>query len=257
MLQYFASREIVFTFVTFLIGKESPCYSDTIARAGDNWDVGRTSINNPLPIIELIYSIFTTKKSNEKQSENSIAIELSERDLKCLKHPAFLKLIYKSSQQIFCDLMTRLNTNNLEFTKLSCMEITKFIDDITIYDEGETNKLVDCIIKMLEIEDEHQLLRFNILLGYPHLMVEEPNYKTSSPFFGVSLIKENQGRYIEIRGLYNVRNTSCLMKRIFCMKFREKTIIEIFLKLLNAARTNLFLLKYIRNFNAEEINLNE
>jgi len=193
----------------------------------------------------------------EEDKEYNVEINLSERDLKCLKHPSFLKLIYKNSQKIFCDLIVKLNKNNIEFTKLSCMEITKFIDDISMYDENETFKLVNSILKILEIEDEHQFLRLNILLGYPQLMVEEPNYKSNQTRFGYNLLKENQGQCIEIRGLYNIRNTSCLMKKFFSLKYREKIIIEVFLTILNAARTNLPLLKYIRNFNSEDYGVNE
>jgi hypothetical protein len=147
-------------------------------------------------------------------------------------------MIYKSSQEIFCDLLIKLNHNNYEFTKLSCLEITKFIDDITGY-------------------DDHQILRFNILLGYPQLIIEEPSYKSNLTLFGINLIRENQGKFIDIRGLYNIKNTSCLMKKIFSIKYREKILIEVFLMILTAARTNLYLLKYIRNFNSEEVNTTE
>lgn len=220
--------------------------------------------------MELIYKIFT-KNSSEEENKNEeintnsqnpeikepLNSKLSERDLKCIKHPSFLKMIYKCSNKIFCDLLIKLNTNNYEFTKLSCLEITKFIDDITGYDENEIFKLVKCILKIIEIEDKYQILRFNILLGYPQLMVEEPTYKSNLTLFGSNLIRENQGRYIEIRGLYNVKNTSCLMKKIFNVRFREKILIEVFLIILQAARKNLYLLKYIRNFNAEDQNTNE
>lgn len=193
----------------------------------------------------------------EEDKENNPEVKLSDRDLKCLKHPAFLKLIYKNSQKIFCDLLSTLSKDDFEFTKMSCLEITKFIDDISMYDENETFKLVHCILKILEIEDDYQYLRLNILLGYPQLIVEEPNYKSNQPQFGFYLFKDNQGKYVDIRGLYSVRNTSCLMKKFFSMKFREKTIIEVFLTIMNAARTNLPLLKYIRNFNAEDNGINE
>lgn len=243
--------------VTFLLGRESPCYSDTISQPSDNWDISRPNLNNPLPIVEIVYSIFYLSVSWEEDKANNIEVKLSDRDLKCLKHPAFLKLIYKNSQKIFCELLCKLNRGDLEFTKLSCLEITKFIDDISMYDENETFKLVNSILKILEIEDEYQFLRLNILLGYPQLIVEEPNYKSNLPHFGYHLLKESQGKYIEIRGLYNVRNTSCLMKKFFSLKFREKTIIEVFLTILNAARTNFPLLKYIRNLNAEDNGINE
>ena len=166
-------------------------------------------------------------------------------------------MIYKCSEEIFCDLLIKLNRNNYEFTKTSSLEITKYIDDITGYDENEIFKLVKCILKILEVEDDYQILRFNILLGYPQLMVEEPSYKTNSTLFGYGLIKENQGKFVEIRGLYNLRNTSSLMKKIFSIKYREKILIEVFLMMLEAARTNLYLLKYIRNFNAEDVNTTE
>jgi len=255
--QYFASKELVFTLVTFLLGRESPCYSDTVAKPSDNWDNNRPTFSNPLPIIEIVNAIFYLNVSWEEDKANNLEVSLSDRDLKCLKHPSFLKLIYKNSQKIFCDLISKLNKNDYEFTKLSCLEITKFIDDISMYDESETFKLVNSILKILEIEDEYQILRFNILLGYPQLMVEEPNYKSNMVQFGYNLFKENQGKFIEIRGLCNIRNTSCLMKKFFSLKFREKTIIEVFLTILNASRTNLPLLKYIRNFNAEDNGINE
>ena len=243
-----ASKELIFTFVTYLIGKESPYYQDTLSKACENWDMGRSTISNPLPIIELIYSIY--KYSND--TTNLPQITLSERDLKCLSHPAFLKLIYKNSLNIFCELIIDMNKGNYEFTKTSCFEITNFIDDISVYDENETFKLVNCILKILDIEDEHQMLRFNILLGYPQLIVEEPNQKSNVALFGYNLLSENKNKYTEIRGLYNVRNSCCLMKKIFSRRFKEKTIIEIFLKFLNASKNNLLLLKYIRNFNSEE-----
>ena len=239
------------------MGRESPCYSDTLTKGSDNWDTARQNLNNPLPIIEIVYAIFHLSVSWEEDKAKNIEVKLSDRDLKCLKHPAFLKLIYKNSQKIFCDLLCKLNKDDLEFTKMSCLEITKFIDDISMYDENETFKLVNSILKILEIEDNYQYLRFNILLGYPQLIVEEPNFKSNLPHFGYYLFKDNQGKYIEIRGLYSIRNTSCLMKKFFSLKFREKTIIEVFLIILNAARTNLPLLKYIRNLNAEDNGVNE
>lgn len=248
------------------MGRDSPCYSETLSKASDNWDISRPNLNNPLPIIEIVHAIFCLSFSTEEQEqieqENEQKskihlVKLSDRDLKCLKHQAFLKLIYKNSQKIFCELLSKLSKDDLEFTKMSCLEITKFIDDISMYDENETFKLVNSILKILEIEDEFQFLRLNILLGYPQLIIEEPTFKSNMPLFGYNAFKENQGKYVEIRGLHHVRNTSCLMKKFFSLKFREKTIIEVFLTILNASRTNLPLLKYIRNFNAEDNGINE
>lgn len=203
----------------------------------------------------MVYNIFVSITNSEPNTD--VDAKFSERDIKCIKHPSFLKLIYKSSEEIFCDLLIRLNQNNYAFTKLSCLEITKFIDDITGYDENEVFKLVRCILKILEIEDNHQVLRFNILLGYPQLMVEEPSYRSNKTLFGYNLISDNSGKFIEIRGLYNIKNTSSLMRKIYSIKYREKIIIEVFLMILNAARTNLYLLKYIRNFNSEDANSND
>ena len=239
------------------MGRDSPCYSDTLSKPSDNWDISRPNLNNPLPIIEIVDAIFYLSVSSEENKAKSLEVKLSDRDLKCLKHPAFLKLIYKNSQKVFCHLLCKLSKDDFEFTKMSCLEITKFIDDISMNDENETFKLVNSILKILEIEDEYQFLRLNIILGYPQLIVEEPNFKSNLPQFGYYAFKDNQGKYVEIRGLYNIRNTSCLMKKFFSLKFREKTIIEVFLTILNASRTNLPLLKYIRNFNAEDNGVNE
>ena len=91
LIKYLSEKEYIFIFVTFLIGRESPCYQDTLTKQGENWDYGRLNINNPLPLIELIYNIFLSVTSGEEDTD--IDSKFSERDIKCIKHPSFLKMI--------------------------------------------------------------------------------------------------------------------------------------------------------------------
>ena len=64
MLKYFAEKETIFTFITFLLGKDSPCYSDTL-KGNENWDNGRLNIQGCEAIIELIYDIYTNSVYNK------------------------------------------------------------------------------------------------------------------------------------------------------------------------------------------------
>jgi hypothetical protein len=74
MLSYFASKETLFTFVTFLIGKESPCYGETIAKQSDNWDYGRPHIFGYEPMVDLIYELFTNSTENKLDEVKTVNI---------------------------------------------------------------------------------------------------------------------------------------------------------------------------------------
>jgi ubiquitin carboxyl-terminal hydrolase 34 len=239
-LQYLASKEIIFLFVTFLIGRESPYYHETVIR-GDNWDLSRPTPNSYDAIIEIINDIYNDK-----------SIEISEKDRKCLRHPAFLKFIYKNNPKIFTEFLVNLSHNDEEFTIQSCIEITKYIDDITFYDDSEFFKLVNAIFPILAIEDDLQVTRFNIIIGYPQVFVDEPNSRSNMPFFGFNNMSEYTSKVYEMKGLINLRNTCCIIKKMLSLKSRDKAPMDIFLLIMNECITNHALLKYIRNMVVEE-----
>jgi hypothetical protein len=169
-----------------------------------------------------------------------------------LKHPSFLKFIYKNCPKIFSEFLVYLSTNDEIFTKQSSIEITKYIDDISFYDDGDLYKLLQAIIPVLAINDQYQMLRFNILIGYPQVIVEEPNSRSNLPYFGYHNMSEYSSKVYEMKGMINIRNTCCLMKKILSLKSREKAPIENHLLLLEACITNKPLLKYLRNMPSEE-----
>lgn len=245
LLYYLASREIIFLLATFLLGKDSPCYADTIKN--EKWDQGRPTPNCN-QIVELIFSIW----QNSKDSNPNSFIEISDRDRTCMKHPSFLKFIYKNSPQLFTEFLIALSTNNEEFTIQSCTEITKYIDDIAFYDDSELYKLLNAIIPIFQINDEFQMMRFNIIIGYPQMIMDEPNSRSNLPYFGFNNMSEYTSKVFEMKGMINLRYTSCLLKKIISIKSREKAPIEIFLLLLNACITNHALLKYLRHLPHEE-----
>lgn len=249
----------MFIFITFLLGHDSPFYEDTLTYQGENWDYGRDAILNIEPLIKMLFSIYTKYQeliqdfdTNNIEGDNQALILLSERDLTCLKNSIFLKLVYKTEKQIYTDLLTYLNKNELEFTVHSCIEITKLIDELSIYDESEIQKLLDCIFQLLEIEDEYQLTRFGIILGYPQIIVEENNPTAKTVNFGYYNMTDFYSQIVEIKSLVNIPNTTCLMKRVFSCYSRDKIFIEIFLAMMQATITNPALLKYLRAFNCED-----
>ncbi len=73
MLEYLVSKEIVFIFITYLLGKESPHYSDTLIKASDTWDLARGALAGQDYFIELIIDIYTLNEKGENKV-NSIYI---------------------------------------------------------------------------------------------------------------------------------------------------------------------------------------
>lgn len=251
LLKYLVDKEVVFIFITYLLGRDSPCYSDTLVKAGDNWDIARSNPQGYEPIIDLIYLIY--RKSTDFVGNNQEALQISDRDRKCLRHPAFIKFIYKNSSKFFSEFLVNLSTNDQSFTIQSCIEIIKYIDDITYYDESDLYKLVLAILPVLGIEDQYQLSRFCMILGFPQLTVDEPNSRSNMPFFGFHIMNDINSKVWELRSSIVLKNyNTCLIKKLSFIKGREKVAIEIFLLLLEACITNSPLLKYIRNLNLED-----
>jgi hypothetical protein len=74
MLSYFAAKEAIFVFITYLIGKESPCYNETFSKQSDNWDYGRPYIHNYEPVVDLIFELFMNSSENRLSEVQNVSI---------------------------------------------------------------------------------------------------------------------------------------------------------------------------------------
>jgi hypothetical protein len=253
---YFINRAGISTFITYLLGKESPSYNETVLKQGEHWDIGRFNIGGIEETIDLIYSLFSKtdeKPENKSLEENQTIIKLSDKDKKHIKHSHFMKFLFKNNENIFSRLLLDLSYQNEEFTKKSCNEITKYIEDIGLYDDTELLKLLHAIEPLLALQDNYQKIRFEYIIGFPQIIIEEPTNKYVFPYFGFHKMRDESSKVYEYTGLTNHRLTSCLMKKLFNIRGVEKAPCEIFLNILEAADKNPYLLKYIRFMPAESI----
>lgn len=286
---YIASKEVVFILITFLLGRDSPHYIDTLNYEGENWDYCRNTYINPDPIIQLVYSIFKKYKEEENKAENQMNLKeislanntntvnqndnnseepkfdnfyikkhikntclLSERDLNCLKNSVFLKQVFKSNKKLYTEIIAVLSKNDKEFSIEICSQITKFFDDLLTISENEIIEIIKCICPLLEIEDDYQLLRYGILVGYPQLIIEEATIDTKFANLGYHSMEDVYSRIIEVKNSISIKNSTCLMKKVFDSYSKETVFIEIFLVLIEAAVANFSLLKYLRAFTCED-----
>jgi len=287
MLSYIESKEAVFIFITFLIGRYSPHYEDTLTYPGENWDYCRNVNINPDTIIQIVYSIF--KNSIEQHSENQLNLNnksfvennviintdwkseqtekqdkinnnndnnsncsLSERDLNCIKNSDFLKIAFKFNKKYYTEIIKHLCKNNKEFSIDCSIQLTEFLDDVLTISGNEIIEIINCISPLLEIEDEYQLLRFGIILGYPQLIIDEATVETKFANFGYNAMIDIFSRIIEVKNSVGNKNSVCLMKKVFDCYSKDADFIEIYLVLIQAAVGNLALLKYLRAFICED-----
>ncbi len=57
MIEYLVKNEVIFLFITYILGRDSPYYDDTKIR-GENWDIARSNMEGVEHLIQLIYNIF-------------------------------------------------------------------------------------------------------------------------------------------------------------------------------------------------------
>ena len=178
-------------------------------------------------------------------------------DIKCLKHPNFLKLLYRSNDKIFSSFLTRLSREDDSFTMSSCSEIIKIIDEISTNDDNELVKLFIAVKDCLNIKDSYQMMRFELIIGYPQIIVNEPiNSSHIFPLFGINKFNELDQKYFDYRGLINSINTSCFMKKIYS-GIKTKVFIELFLEMLLACTYNHSFLKYLYKMPSEDTKSDE
>lgn len=266
MLKYFASKEVIFIFITFILGRDSPHYQDTLISQGENWDYCRSKSVDTDPIILMVHSIFAKYielqsenklKSNEELEENNDDNSknlnfISERDLNCIKNSKFLKLAFKFDKKVFIDFIITFNKNNELFSMKSCVELTHYLNEILTCSSVAMTDFINCILPILEIEDEYQFLRFCIILGYPQLIIEEATLENSYANFGYHAMSDIYTRIIEFKNSVNLKNSICLLKKIYECYSKDTVFIEIFLSMIQAAVNNHALLKYLRAFTCED-----
>jgi len=153
---------------------------------------------------------------------------------------------------MFSSFLTQLNIEDQDFTAMSCKELIKYIEEIPVTEETELLKLFSAIEHLLNIKDQCQIMRFEILIGYPQIIVDEStNPNVPFPKFGYHKITDLDSKYIEFRGLFNTYNTSCFMKKFYSLK-KSKLQVDMFLLIMNACSYNQSLLKYIFNMPSED-----
>jgi hypothetical protein len=177
---------------------------------------------------------------------------MTDRDSTCIKAPPFLRFIYQKYDKLFTEMIIQLSKSDDEFTLQACTEVTKFIEDIPYYDENEFLKLVNAILPVLNLQDNLQLTRFEIILGYPTIIIDEPNMRSKWPLLGYNKLSDSTSKWLEYKSAFNLKGSCSMLKKLSLMRSKERMAIEIFLALLNAGSENYPLLKYLRALPAEE-----
>ena len=246
IISFFVQKETIFVLITFLLGKDSPCYMETFTKPNENWDNSRPSPNKIEHLISFIHVLISSIHKSHG------CLKFSERDLKCLKNSKFLKETYKADILLFSKLVTDLSYNDLEFTISSSKEILKIIEENGSYEDAELNKIIAALIPLFKVQDEYQRLRFEHIIGYPQIAMDEMNMKYNMPYFGFNKMIDKESKIYEFKSLIQNKQNCCLIKKIINLKYREKACSEIVINFLEAASENLSLLKYIRSIPSEE-----
>jgi len=62
MIYYLICKETISRFVTYLLGRESPCYKELSSNT-NNWDTVRPTLSNIDLILNMIYNIYRKSQS--------------------------------------------------------------------------------------------------------------------------------------------------------------------------------------------------
>lgn len=57
MTDYLFQNEVIYLFITYILGRDSPYYEETKIKA-DNWDIARSNMEGIDHIIQMIFSLF-------------------------------------------------------------------------------------------------------------------------------------------------------------------------------------------------------
>jgi len=63
MLMYYFDKDYIYIMVTFLLGKDSPCYAESLGKNNENWGLIRGTPTQIEPIVNLIYYLYNKTKT--------------------------------------------------------------------------------------------------------------------------------------------------------------------------------------------------
>lgn len=233
--QFFRNNEAIFIFVTFIIGRKSPHYEDTLINK-EHWDIQRDPVHNSEDLLAIMYDLYNKSKEDPN-------FALSERDKACFSAKSFLKTVYFASKSVFSNLLCEINLSNEEFMNNSCEEITKYIDDIDTRDEFD-EKLFTACEELLKIEDEFQLHRFEKLLGLPLVNMNEPFYR-SLPVIGKANNTIKDEEIYKITTTYRSHETASFVQKLLDLRYKKSMRTKIVIAIMKACLTNPKLFQYV------------
>lgn len=256
MIEYFIAKGAITIFVTFLIGKESPYFHEYIKIENYNPLMVTFKIDNLIDLIFIIFkrSTLYAQIKNEEDLNDKRAFPISIKDINCIKNHAFIKCLFKSVDPTqYMELISLFMRDNENLTYLVCQDILALLNIVGYNESHELYKLVKILVPILSIDDELQSVRFEIIFGYPQLMVDDPNDRHKFNVFGYRKVNEASARWLEIKNpcsnSYQMSNT--LIKKLYCYS-NDSSCYEVYFAILQAASNNPALLQYLWNFNVEE-----
>lgn len=241
-LIFFGNREFIANFITFFLGRDSPCYATYFTKQSDYFDYFTfSSFINVKDIANIIYQIY---ENNNNITNNVDDIALSLNDVKCITSPHFLRFLFKRGESFLSKFLVVLSRNNKKFTKISCCEIISGMEDCNIlYQKGDFIQIIQSIIPLLEIKDEYQLNRFEYLIGIPNLLISY-KYTYTFPLIGYHIMKNENDKYLVFKTLDMNKALSSIMNVIYNLKV-VKYALEFANILFDACKTNDALFAYL------------
>lgn len=255
MVEYFVSKQAITLFVTYLIGRESPYLREYIDREYYNPGMVTYKIEHLVQAIFIIFKRSTDYKNSCKNNSSLSGqfFEISEKDSSCIRNAAFIRNLYKAiDSSHFTEFVVTLLYDNESLTYQICQEILTLLDQIRYHDFTDMSRFVTSIIPILGIEDAYQRVRFEIILGYPQLIFEDPNERHKFNVFGYRKVSDPSNRWLEIKcPISSSILVYTFVKRLYNSS-NDKSSFSVFEKILQATTKNAALLKYLYHFNLEE-----
>ena len=76
MNNYLLSRKAIFVFITYFLGKDSPCFQDTLLKPNDSWGVNRGYIAGPDSMTNMVYNLYNYVTKNNKGKKQRVIYSL-------------------------------------------------------------------------------------------------------------------------------------------------------------------------------------
>ena len=265
MIHYFFKKNTINIFITYLLGKESPFFPDYQPNNNNQSSDYNfmQDVVNPEAAIEFI--IFLLKRStffynneyvknyNLNSNSNIPCYELSNKCIISIKHFSFLKILLNHNENAFSELITMISYKNEEFTLNICNMLIKLIETFNYSDIKDIVKVIRSIQLFLNINDNYQQIRLEYLLGYPQMIVNEPNNKYKLPILGYRKISNTKSKWLEVRSVTNSQQDSTnIIKKLFSYSSNESFVVEVMSILFERCIDNKFLYFYLNKYLIEE-----